>query len=196
MTTFHSSKHSKGFTLVEMIVAVALFAIVMVVATGAIFTIVNANRNAQSLNSVITNLNFAVESMLRDIRTGTNYDCNGTGSTPVPTDCPGGDGANTILFTNSIGENVQYSLSPTGAIIKNVNALPDNSGEITAAEVHIDSLRFYVSGTQQVTPGGALLPYAEQPHVLVRIKGYAGSNKNKSTFDIQTYVSQRSLNVR
>lgn len=95
-----SPQQSKGFTLVEIIVAVALFAIVMVVSTGAIFTIVNANRSAQALNSVITNLNFAVESMLRDIRTGTNYDCDGTTLDPQPSDCTS-DGSDTMSFITS-----------------------------------------------------------------------------------------------
>lgn len=189
-----SPQQSKGFTLVEIIVAVALFAIVMVVSTGAIFTIVNANRSAQALNSVITNLNFAVESMLRDIRTGTNYDCDGTTLDPQPSDCTS-DGSDTMSFITSAGDNVQYTLV-AGAIQKNIEGQLDNSGEITAPEVHIESLKFYVAGTSLVSPGAGINPYNQQQHILVRIKGYAGVNNRKSNFDIQTYVSQRSLNFQ
>jgi prepilin-type N-terminal cleavage/methylation domain-containing protein len=188
-------KRNTGFTLVEIIVAVGLFAIVMVVATGAIFSIVNANKNAQSLNSVITNLNFAIESMSRDIRTGTNYDCDGETADPQPHDCAT-TGATKISFINSAGDNVQYKLSDDGAIEKNIYGQDDSSGNITAPEVHIDSMMFYVAGTGGVAGGSGIGAYTQQPHMLVRIKGYAGMNTNKSSFDIQTFVSQRSLNVK
>ena len=185
-TTNYKLPTTRGFTLVEMIVAVALFAIVMTVATGAIFTIVNANRSAQSLNSVITNLNFAIESMLRDIRTGINYDCTANPVDPTPHNCAT-SGNSAISFINSNADNIQYTLSSSGAIIKTV-AAADSSGPITAPEVHIETLEFYVDGAESATPN-------QQPHVLVRIKGYAGGSKNISHFDIQTYVSQRVLNV-
>jgi prepilin-type N-terminal cleavage/methylation domain-containing protein len=184
-------KTNKGFTLVEMIVAVALFAIVMTVATGAIFTIVNANRNAQSINSVITNLNFAVESMLRDIRTGYDYSCgDGTGSYGdlgnAVHDCPTGAGGSSVAFVNSEGAQVQYRFdSINHKIVKKTNAL-NSEVDITAPEVYVDTLTYFVDGA--TVPG-------QQPHMLVRIKGSAGSVKNKSNFDIQTYVSQRALNL-
>ncbi len=177
----------KGFTLVEMIVAVALFAIVMVIAIGAIFTIVDANKRAQSLNSVITNLNFAVESMLRDIRTGTVYACGGVFAPPtLPStqNCTAGNSS--IVFLNSESNIVQYILVGE-SIVKNID-IPNSSGPITAPEVHIEDLKFYVDGAVPDTTN-------RQPHMLVRIKGYAGINNTQSYFDIQTYVSQRSLNI-
>jgi prepilin-type N-terminal cleavage/methylation domain-containing protein len=67
----------KGFTLIEMLVAVALFAVVMLVSTAVIFSIIGGNRKAQGINAVSNNLNFAVESMVRDIKTGYGYSCYG-----------------------------------------------------------------------------------------------------------------------
>ncbi len=54
----HSSQ--RGFTLIEMIVAVAVFSIVMVVGAGALLSIVDANRRGQAQQTVINNLNFAI----------------------------------------------------------------------------------------------------------------------------------------
>jgi len=66
---------SHGFTLIEMIVAVGLFSIVMLVSISALLSLVDANRKAQALQSVMNNLNIAVDGMVREIREGSNYRC-------------------------------------------------------------------------------------------------------------------------
>jgi len=55
-------KTSRGFTLLEMIVAIGIFTIVMLMATSALVTIIGANRKVQSQQVAINNLNFALES--------------------------------------------------------------------------------------------------------------------------------------
>src|SRR5882672_10508798 len=70
----------RGFTLVEMIVAVALFAIVMLVCVGALLALVGANKKVHALQSVMNNLNVTLDGMVRQIRMGSNYDgYSGTG---------------------------------------------------------------------------------------------------------------------
>jgi len=64
-----------GFTLVEMIVALAVFAIVAVVAVGALLKITDANKKSQTLATAINNVNYAFESITRELRVGSNYDC-------------------------------------------------------------------------------------------------------------------------
>jgi len=66
----------KGFTLVEMLVSVAIFAVVMTVALGSLLAMSESDRKAQTLKSVINNLNFSLDSMSRAIRTGTTYSCD------------------------------------------------------------------------------------------------------------------------
>lgn len=68
-------KTIKGFTLVEMIVSLAIFSVVATVALGALVNIISANKKAQTLQSTITNLNFAMESMSRDMRVGGAFHC-------------------------------------------------------------------------------------------------------------------------
>ena len=76
-TPYHFSvlKSDKGFTLVEMIVAVALFAVVMLISVGTLLALVGANRKAQALQSVINNLNITLDGMVRAIRMGGNFHC-------------------------------------------------------------------------------------------------------------------------
>lgn len=68
-------KLQHGFTLVEIIVSIAIFIVVAVVALGALLKIIDANKKSESIKSVVTNLNFALDSMARDIRVGSHYIC-------------------------------------------------------------------------------------------------------------------------
>src|SRR3989344_3450237 len=68
-------RKSRGFTLIEMMVSTSIFIMVMVVAAGAILSISSANRKSQATKVAIDNLSFALESMSRHIRVGTDYSC-------------------------------------------------------------------------------------------------------------------------
>ena len=189
----------KGFTLVEMMVAVAIFSLVMLVAIGAVLAIVGANKKAQSLTSVINNLNFAFEAMTRDLRTGMDYKCEGQ----TPGDCT--DGGDFVVFTSSqYGAEVTYSLdSTTHQIVKTIdNGATISSSYLTAPEVHIDNLKFYVVDSDGIT---SATPNYHQSRILVVINGYAGvsvkdasgvvSIRELSKFSLQTMVSQRYLDI-
>ena len=88
---------ARGFTLIEMIVSVGLFAIVMLVCVGALLSLVNANRKAQALQSVMNNLNIALDGIVRNAREGSDYDgsaaCSGN-SDSSPKDCTSGEDMN------------------------------------------------------------------------------------------------------
>ena len=65
-----------GFTLIEIIVSLGVFSTVVTIAVGALLVLVAANQQLQSEQSVMTNLSFALDSMTREIRTGTAYVCD------------------------------------------------------------------------------------------------------------------------
>lgn len=65
----------RGFTLIEMMVSLALFSMVVTVSVGALLMLVGTNDQLQGEQSVMTNLSFALDSMTREIRTGTDYYC-------------------------------------------------------------------------------------------------------------------------
>ena len=69
-------RQSAGFSLIEMIVSLGLFSVVVTIALGAMLMLVAVNENIQGEQSVMTNLAFALDSMTREIRLGTEYYCD------------------------------------------------------------------------------------------------------------------------
>lgn len=170
--------NTKGFTLVEMIVAIFIFSIVMVVAVGALVSVIGANRKAQAVKSVMNNLNFALESMTRTIRTGTGYDC-GTPNCAT-------EGSETFSLLSTNGEDVVYTLNKQEARIERSTDGGSTFQALTAPEVTVDILTFYLDGE---TVGDD-----EQPRVLIHVKGTAGSGgRDQTEFSLQTLVAQRLL---
>ncbi len=188
-----------GFTLVEMIVAVALFSVVMLVSVSTLLALVNANRKAQALQSVINNLNIALDGLVRSARMGSIYHGadaeNGACSNhdyTNPQDCS--DGGAIFAFkpygsTQSDPPWIYEFDSETHTIKKSVNGTTIDAAPITAPEVTIDDMKFYVVGT---TAGDAI-----QPKVVIIIKGSAGAlgTTARTTFHIQATAVQRSLDI-
>jgi prepilin-type N-terminal cleavage/methylation domain-containing protein len=185
-------REEKGFSLVEMIVAVALFAIIMLVAVGALLALVDANRKARTLESVMNNLNISLDSMVRAMRMGSTYNCN---ATLIPS-AAGGDcetGENLFSFapygSDVSQQNERYVYSFQDGRLYRSQTGGSNAMAITAPEIEIEDLKFYTIGTE---PGDIV-----QPKVVVVIKGTAGSDKLKTrtTFYIQATAVQRSLDI-
>jgi len=188
------STTSSGFTLVEMIVAVGLFAVVMLISVGALMSLVTANRKAQSLQSVINNLNITVDGMVRSMRQGSSYICGGK-SAEDP-DCTSAEGGASVSFTDSSGNTTTYQFNNTDKRIEK----RQNSGAfipMTAPEVRIDSATFYVIGAEPATVNGVQTGDFRQPKVMVVIKGTAGSLRQSSqtTFHVQATAVQRVLDI-
>ncbi|TAK58179.1 prepilin-type N-terminal cleavage/methylation domain-containing protein [Patescibacteria group bacterium] len=157
----------QGFSLIEIMVSLAIFAIVVVVATGALLTTIDATKKAQATQTVLTNLNLALEGMTREIRTGSSY---GDAS-----------GATSFSFNDKTGTQVTYRLT-SNRIERQEGAASFEA--ITAPEVNIQNLKFTT-----------VKPTLGQPRVFITARGIAGNSlKYQTTFEIQTTVSQRKLN--
>src|SRR3989344_2337573 len=137
--TSRLSRARFGYTLVELIVAIGFFTLVMTLASGAYLLMINTNRQAQGIANGINNLSFAIETMMYNIRTGTEYNCGGAGGG----DCPNGDSS--FWFTDADGRSVTYDLSASSAIQQKKGTDPESP--LTDSSVHVSSLMFYVTGT-------------------------------------------------
>ncbi len=159
-----------GFTLIEMMVAVSIFVVIITVSLTSILNVSNIQKKTAAFRAINDNLNFAIEKMAREIRTGSDY-CAQPCTSP-----------SSFNFTNSDGVGVKYSL------INNKIEVSYGGGDflpVTSSEVVIEKLLFVVRGDG---------PDGLQPLVTIIISGYSGDKKTvKSQLNIQTTVSQRSI---
>lgn len=179
--------NNRGFTLVELLVSIAIFSLVMMIAVGSLLTMTEASRKAQALKSVMNNLNFAVESMSRMIRVGTTYHCGVVGSIGVAQDCT--SGSSYIALEQSDGDLDSLADQVIFRLLEGRIERSTDGGAsfvpITADEVVIEDLKFYVVGS---APG----PDTVQPKVVMTVRGYASiSERTRTDFDLQTTITQR-----
>jgi prepilin-type N-terminal cleavage/methylation domain-containing protein len=170
-SVFRTRKTTTGFTLIEMMVSVALFAIVVMISMTAILSVVDSNKRAQAMKSVMNNLNFALETMTRSLKTGTNMTFS---------DCVGFICEKVSVDDQILGGTVTYSLGTTGDDINRLMRTESNPGPITAPEVDIKNLMF-IDGRG-----------SGQPSAIIVIEGVVKLNERVSSdFHIQTTVTQR-----
>lgn len=198
VATGKSVQANRGFTLIELMVAVSIFAIVMLIGVGALLSLVETNRRAQAINSVMNNLNAAVESMSRSMRVGTTYYCSNSSIPPAPTtlddplDCPN-DGGVLLAFEPAEGDPSEpndqtvYRLNGTQLERSLFSGASNTWVALTAPEVSIDTFDFYVIGSAR---GDGV-----QPRILMRIKGSASVPGGTTQFTIQSSVVQRLLDL-
>lgn len=207
---YFSSKNSRGFTLVEMVVSVAIFSIVLFVAMSAFLSIVSGDHKSRAMRIATDNLNLALEDMSRKIKTGGTYSCGGASGA---NDCPAGTSSNTFAFTNQDGiSRTIYKLGTGPGVIVNGSGA-SGCGDIvfratqgcilredvagismlaTSPEIDIKSLKFYVFGS---APYGTTGTDKIQPTVVIAIEGSLGADAalfaGNAGFKIQTMITQR-----
>ncbi len=185
----------RGFTLVELLVSVAIFSVVMTMALGALLALSVADRKAQTMKSAIDNLTFSLDSMTRAMRTGSNYHCGIGGAPTTPQDC-NATGANYITFTQAGGSQVYYQLDTANAA-----TCGQTTGSVGCIERSSDGVTWYPITSPDIiiqNTGflfhvvGAPVGDSLQPKVLVTVSGLVQvSSTQTNTFRMQSSVTQR-----
>ena len=192
---------TRGFTLIEMLVSIAIFSIVMTMALGALLALSVADRKAETLKSGIDNLTFALDSMSRAIRTGSVYHCGTGGTATSPQDCTGISADTYITFLSSNGVQTYYQLDvaqdgtslcgqtvlPYGCIERKQGAgawIPITSPDIVILNTgHL----FDVKGSAFSSSGDTV-----QPKVVITINATVPVSITQNTLvHMQTSVTQR-----
>ena len=128
----------RGFTLIELIISVGLFAIISTLAAGGYLITIAAARHAEVETAAVDNLSFAFETMMRIVRTGSGYLCNGStnpcnpGSTFTVT---GADG-NTYVFAASGGAITEQITAPP-ASVQPATAITDPAVAVSAFNIYM-----------------------------------------------------------
>ncbi len=218
-TKISSIRSESGFTLLEIIVSLAIFTMVAVFAVGSLLRITALNRQAQTLQSAMNNISFALESMSREIRVGSKLHCetgfnnwqyNGNSSLQ-PQACnlaaPDSPVSTLIAFESS-------KTDPNDATCRLVYAyafVPRTSGTGWSLE---KAEQRACNEVLHYNPGNnSFVPIIDEANVtltgfevgvqtqdtakryawaFVRLKGYAGTRtKEQHFFDVQTAISER-----
>ncbi len=146
-----SIKNQNGTSLMELIVALALFTVVILTSSGIFQSIVNSQRSAIASQDVQENMRYALEVMSKEIRTAKKDKAGDCVDVPegIIYETKTGDD---LFFKNQYGECVAYSLVEEGGI----NRIQIVRGEsdpafITPNEINIKNLVFIVDNTGQAS---------------------------------------------
>ncbi|MDP2629315.1 MAG: type II secretion system protein [Candidatus Harrisonbacteria bacterium] len=116
----------KGFTIVELLVAITIFSMVMAIASNLFIRSLRAQRSVVSLIAVNDNVSLALERMARNIRTSSGFSAQN----------------NQLSFTSARGESIKYYLS-NNALVEEISG---NDLALTGDNVEVKSLRFQHGG--------------------------------------------------
>ena len=217
-------KKQSGFTLIEMIVSLGVFSVVITIAVGALLVLIATNQQLQAEQSVMTNLSFALDSMTREIRTGTNYYCvdavNYSQFGPsgvfdnVDIDAGLGQDTNDCFEGNVDDRNLQgVAFIEGGDSISGSNErilfFYDGSTADTGGKLYrrvgnedpqsIVSEGLYITHAEFFVTGSA--PQSDgggnddQPAVTVYIEAAASDAADEKPYYIQTTITQRTLDI-
>ncbi|MEX0910385.1 MAG: type II secretion system protein [Candidatus Paceibacterota bacterium] len=168
---------NKGFTLIEMMVAVTIFSIVTLIVSGAFIVLADIYRKVQSNRAVIDNLNLAMDTMTLQMREGKNY--------TILSDRISFD--EYIIIDNEYkrsGRYLTYRLKNDGSGILEQCTEPDmtedDCNDLTSSEIVLERLYFEEQKSD----------FPKQ--ILIILEGVASNKQGlESRFLLQSTLSQR-----
>lgn len=166
---------SKGFTLIEIMVAVSIFIIVAFVASSAFITVNNANKKAQAIRLIVDNLNFTLDGMTYRLAEGVDYKQSSTEE---------------ITFTSRLSDDdnkeVTYAIidratrnDGEGYSIYLTNSEFPDGVSLISPEISIEGAKFEV-----INNNG-------RAYVAISLRGKAKIGREETTLNLQTAVTQR-----
>ena len=192
-------KNSSGFTLVELLVTIALFSILVSIAAGGFVRALRSEREVSAMMFSESNVSLALEEMTREMRTGHLF-CHNPGSNQPSSACSSGittcksDGApmptwtcpDGIEFYNAAGEKVDYVLQD-GVLERSDSA--ENGGALTpltSSNVSITYLTFTLFGNLETDTWN--------PRITIAVSVEPNdSTVSWTTANLETTVSSRSF---
>ena len=203
-----------GFTLVELLVSIALFALFVITAISMLISFLRLNSANQTERQSLRGVVFLVENVLREVRLGTNYRCsveiNEGVLSETTDDC---SKAKIIKFKRGDGTGdtwITYRISGSlenGKIERCQKQIRDTDDDMgcdrseyatlsdKAFEIDFNSTFFNVNtGAVSLEDEGEWISDGTQPSVEFHLKGrYPIGNNNSKHISLSTKATQRPL---
>lgn len=126
-----------GFTFVELLVAIALFSVVVSIAVGGFVQALRTQRRIIALISANSNASLAIEQIAREMRTGVNFEC--VGAVGV---------CEELKFKNADAQEVTYRLA-SGALERGIEGTFE---AMTPGNIDVRYLSFALLGNPSYPP--------------------------------------------
>ncbi len=181
------NKYKKGFTLIEVLVSVALFSVIILSVTGIFKMAIDGQRNAIATQNVQESLKYFLEVTAKEIRMAQKNEgvCSG-----IPDDQIFSVSASALsdilYFKNYYGECVRYYLAADGDNLRfrisRGNGATPPSDFISPAKIRINKLHFVINDIATTT----------QQMVTINLNANALDNAQyKSDMTLQTTITSR-----
>mgnify|MGYP001592803782 CR=1 FL=1 len=119
--------NKKGFSLIEILVVISIFAVIGILTTRSIFITLRSSRKSDSLVRVRENVNYAMGVIERQVRTAESVNCATVTSTNLPYITEGGAAS---TFSCTLGAN---------------GAIASGSATLTSSDISITGCTFTCS---------------------------------------------------
>ena len=211
MRTRHT-RH-KGFTLVEVVVAFAIFSLVLGGAVSILTTGIAGQRRALGSQDMVGEISLVTEYVGRALRQARKDDKNSPDGQCL-TDVGYGygwnyqvmDGGTRIRFLdrgasdNDANKRCREIFLEDGQIKEKIAAdaqegsLPPSGVPLTSVNIEVTDMRFYEDGAEQQSPAGVV--DNRQPRVTLFIEAKSAKAPTAAPLRVQTTITQRVLDIR
>jgi len=202
-----------GYTIIETMIAVALFLVVIMSGMNTLLSANLVNNKTAKMRSIMDNLSFIVEDISRNMRTGYTYRCydfdawnqsyGGASELDTPDSCTNGQ---VIVFEEAYGitgptntdDQWVYKLEQQGAIVGEYNIYKSINGGVTFVQLNSSEIilkagsGFSVLGAE---PPSAPTSNTQQPLTIIRLVGEIHYKNIVTPFSLQTTVTQRLIDI-
>ena len=184
--------HRSGFSLIELIVATSLFILVTAMASTAILTMLDSVQQNKNSQTVTDELEFIMEDLTRNLRTGTNYFCSnsqdGADNREIrdTRDCQNNQPGRSLAFVpQSNASKVVYKFDGNLNLLKRslVNGVSNSFTTLNSTNIKITDFKIVALGTS--------LTDNVQPHVVITISATDLQGENATS--LSTGITQRKL---
>lgn len=171
------SDNNRGFTLVELVIAMAIFSLAVFAAVGLFVSIVRGERRNQDIRYVQQNSRYIVESVSRDIRVAQTVNVEA--------------GNESIVVSNErqLGSRIRYALDGDDITREICSGTSSTACTGTGVPINPDGIEVESFSVEQTRSESDLIYYWIS--IVTKRVGYDDDDPDQYTYRLETTVTNR-----